>query len=149
MAAFKHILWPVDLTEDNAKLAPYVRYMVDTHGSFLDILFVVRDLSSYGGLYSPYIDLDQLYQHVTNAAAQKLDELLTGPLAGLDRVRTHVATGPVAQTIMDYAKSKKADLIIMGTHGRKGLEFAVFGSIARQVVKSSPVPVLTINPDAV
>jgi nucleotide-binding universal stress UspA family protein len=38
------------------------------------------------------------------------------------------------------------DLVIMGTHGYKGLEQAIFGSVARKVVKNSPVPVLTINP---
>lgn len=37
-------------------------------------------------------------------------------------------------------------MIILGTHGRKGLEKALFGSVADRVVKNSPVPVLTINP---
>ena len=41
---------------------------------------------------------------------------------------------------LSYAQEEKIDLIIMGTHGRKGLEKALFGSVAEKVVKNSPVP---------
>ena len=43
-------------------------------------------------------------------------------------------------------ESEAIDLVVMGTHGYKGLEHAIFGSVAEKVVKNSAVPVLTINP---
>ena len=43
-------------------------------------------------------------------------------------------------------QSEGVDLVIMGTHGRKGLERIIFGSVAERVVKNSPIPVLTVNP---
>jgi nucleotide-binding universal stress UspA family protein len=54
--------------------------------------------------------------------------------------------GDAAEEILKYVRSEGIDLIIMGTHGRKGLEKIVFGSVAERVVQKSPVPVLTINP---
>ena len=48
--------------------------------------------------------------------------------------------------IIETAKKEGVDLIIMGTHGRKGLERAIFGSVCDKVVRTAPCPVLTINP---
>jgi len=48
--------------------------------------------------------------------------------------------------IIDYAQTEKIDLIIMGTHGRKGLDRTFFGSVAENVVKNAPMPVMVINP---
>jgi nucleotide-binding universal stress UspA family protein len=54
--------------------------------------------------------------------------------------------GDAAEEVLNYVRSEGIDLVIMGTHGRKGLEKVVFGSVAERVVQKSPVPVLTINP---
>jgi nucleotide-binding universal stress UspA family protein len=54
--------------------------------------------------------------------------------------------GDPAEEILKYIAQEKVDLVIMGTHGRKGLDRVLFGSVANEVVKKSPVPVLTINP---
>ncbi len=54
--------------------------------------------------------------------------------------------GDPAEEILKYIAAQKVDLVIMGTHGRKGLDRILFGSVATQVVQKSPAPVLTINP---
>jgi len=54
--------------------------------------------------------------------------------------------GDVAEQIVEFAATNKGDLIVMGTHGYKGLEKIMFGSVADKVVRSAPCPVLTINP---
>ena len=48
--------------------------------------------------------------------------------------------------IINYVTSKGIDLVIMGTHGRKGLDKVIFGSVAERVVKTAPVPVMVVNP---
>jgi nucleotide-binding universal stress UspA family protein len=58
-----------------------------------------------------------------------------------------VVSGDPAEEIIKAAGEEKADLIVMGTHGRKGLEYSLFGSVATKVVRHASVPVLTINPD--
>ncbi len=61
-------------------------------------------------------------------------------------MRAEVVSGDPAEEIMRYAETEGVDLIVMGTHGRKGLERIIFGSVAEQVVKNAPVPVLVVNP---
>jgi nucleotide-binding universal stress UspA family protein len=57
-----------------------------------------------------------------------------------------VAQGAPADKIIETAKKEGVDLIIMATHGRKGIERAIFGSVCDKVVRTAPCPVLTINP---
>ena len=54
--------------------------------------------------------------------------------------------GDPAFEILKTIESEGIDLVIMGTHGRKGLEHAIFGSVAEHVLQESPVPMLVINP---
>lgn len=54
-------------------------------------------------------------------------------------------TGPVADPILRQAKKWRADLIVMGTHGRRGLKRLVLGSDAEQIVRTSTVPVLLVR----
>ena len=54
-------------------------------------------------------------------------------------------TGRPADSISDYARTEKFDLIVMGTHGRKGLSHALIGSVAEHVVRKAPCPVLTVR----
>ena len=58
-------------------------------------------------------------------------------------VLTTVMTGRPADSISDYARTEKFDLIVMGTHGRKGLSHTLIGSVAEHVVRKAPCPVLT------
>ena len=56
-----------------------------------------------------------------------------------------VATGPPAETIVRVAHERGADLIVMGTHGRTGLQHVLHGSVAAKVVRLAPCPVLTVR----
>jgi nucleotide-binding universal stress UspA family protein len=57
-----------------------------------------------------------------------------------------VAAGDASEEIINYIEDKHIDLVIMGTHGRKGMDKILFGSVAERVVKASPVPVMVVNP---
>ncbi|MDR7417875.1 MAG: universal stress protein [Armatimonadota bacterium] len=61
------------------------------------------------------------------------------------RARTVIREGNPRAVILDTAKRERADLIVMGTHGRTGLARLLFGSVAEHVVRHSPVPVLTVR----
>ena len=58
---------------------------------------------------------------------------------------TEVITGTVHKTIIEYAEGYDVDLIVMGTHGRRGLDRYLLGSVTEKVVRASTVPVLTIQ----
>jgi nucleotide-binding universal stress UspA family protein len=67
--------------------------------------------------------------------------------AGVDAV-TDIVEGPIADGVLDYAADHGIDLIVMGTHGRSGLDRYLLGSVTERVVRSSTVPVLTVRSDA-
>lgn len=64
--------------------------------------------------------------------------------AGVDVVR-EVRTGPPAHVIIAYAVEEDVDVIVMGTNGRTGYERYLMGSVAERVVRSAPMPVLTVD----
>jgi len=57
-----------------------------------------------------------------------------------------VVAGDPSEEILRYIQEEGIDLVVMGTHGRKGLDKVIFGSVAERVVKSAPVPVMVVNP---
>ena len=83
---------------------------------------------------------DQAQRHVEEWRADA-EKLTGGP-----RVTAEKAVGEPAAEILEAARDARADLIVMGTHGRTGLEHALMGSIAERVVRRAHCPVLTVRP---
>jgi nucleotide-binding universal stress UspA family protein len=79
-------------------------------------------------------------------AEKAMDRVCEEQLESCPNFQRRIVSGDPAQEILKMIVSEAIDLVIMGTHGRKGLEHIIFGSVAENVVKKSPVPVLTINP---
>jgi nucleotide-binding universal stress UspA family protein len=66
---------------------------------------------------------------------------------GIRRIETHVWYGPAAAAIVEAASAQKADLIVMGTHGRSGLGRLVLGSVAESVLRGTTIPILVVRAD--
>jgi nucleotide-binding universal stress UspA family protein len=88
--------------------------------------------------------MDTILQEAEKAARRELAELIAGVKAENVRIRSDVIHGRVYKAILQYAALQKADLIVMGTHGRTGLEYAFFGSVAERVIRGAPCPVLIV-----
>ena len=58
-----------------------------------------------------------------------------------------ILVGRPSEELVKLAEEKGADLIVMGTHGRAGFDRLLFGSVANEVVKAAPCPVMTIRPE--
>ncbi len=69
-------------------------------------------------------------------------------IVGAPRVATEKAVGEPAAEIVAYAKGAGIDLLVLGTHGRTGIEHALMGSVAERVVRRARCPVLTVRPAA-
>jgi len=65
------------------------------------------------------------------------------------KVVEHLATGAASSCIADLAETLAADLIVMGTHGRTGLQHVLLGSVAERTIRIAPCPVLTVKHEAV
>jgi len=87
------------------------------------------------------------------AVVREAEEYLAGVAArlrqtGVENVETSVWYGPPAEAIGDAAHFRKADLIVMSTHGRSGLGRLVLGSVAESVLRSTSTPILLLRPEA-
>lgn len=146
MESIKRILFPVDLSENPEQLVPNVITMVDTFNSDLHLLFVVRIFQYFTNIYVPHPSISVFENELVEGANKKMEEFKRDHFGKLEGVHSAVILGDPAETILRYIDENNVDMIIMGTHGRKGLDRVFFGSVAERVIKGSPVPVLVVNP---
>ena len=147
MDAFNRILVPVDFSAHSDLALRYATTLADRFGATVEVLHVVEDPFVSGawstGAIAP--NIPELLADLVKAARAKLDDMRTAALnKGLrltTTVLTTVVTGEPADSISDYARTEKFDLIVMGTHGRRGLSHALMGSVAERVVRKAPCPV--------
>jgi len=147
MLEIKRILFPIDFTENSSKILPYVLSVSEKYDAMIYLLHVVDDLSKWGGTsYIPHIPVNQYQEDALKGAEKALDRVCDEQLESCPNFQKRILSGDPIQKILKTIESEEIDLVIMGTHGRKGLEHVFFGSVAENVVKKSAVPVLTINP---
>ena len=82
---------------------------------------------------------------VEQTLAAQLDKLVAKAKAAGARAQGLLLEGTAADAIVRTARSKRADLIVMGTHGRSGLARLFMGSVAERVIGTAPCPVLTVR----
>jgi nucleotide-binding universal stress UspA family protein len=145
MKEIKKILVPIDFSDNSKKILKSARYVAEKFSAAISLIFVVQSFEDYSGFFVPHLPLDKLAGEMLAGAQKKMANFVEDNLEDIT-VQSLVVAGDVAEEILGYAEKEHMDLIIMGTHGYKGLERVLFGSIAEQVVKNSPCPILTINP---
>lgn len=147
----KHVVTPIDFSDNSKLIADSAAFLAGKFGASLNLVFVVQNFEDYSGFFVPQMHMPNLE-----------DELLTGAEArmatfvdeyredytqlGVEDIVAKVLMGDVGEQIVDYATEIQADMIVMGTHGYKGLEKIMFGSVADKVVRAADCPVTTINP---
>ncbi len=146
MANFEKILVPVDFSEVAPVLAKWVKDFAKKLNAKIYVLYVLEDLSAYEGIYVDIKTLTELEKTLYEGAQKSMDDFMKAHFSDYSDVEAVIEKGDVVETIIEVAKAKGVDLIVMGTHGRKGLDKILFGSVAEGVVKNSPIPVVTINP---
>ena len=139
------ILFPCDFTENCRKVLPYVTSMAEKYGSRVYLLYV-DELQEWGGHFIPHESLDVLRKESLSTAEKAMEKVCREDLQSCPSFQRKIVSGDPATEILKSTKSEGIDMVVMGTHGRKGLEHAIFGSVAENVVKKSPVPVLVVNP---
>ncbi|MFP4474847.1 MAG: universal stress protein [Desulfatibacillaceae bacterium] len=146
MQNFQRILFPVDLSDVSPKMVPFVKSISDKFGSEIHLLFVVRVLEHFTAMYVPDISIGKLESEMVQGAERKMEEFVEKHFTEGRVKKASVVMGDPAEEIVEYVNENAIDMVVMGTHGRKGIEKVFFGSVAEKVVKMSPAPVMTINP---
>ncbi|MCI5166489.1 MAG: universal stress protein [Candidatus Electrothrix sp. GM3_4] len=151
MQEIQTIITPVDFSDNAEMIAESAAYTAGKFGAVLHLVCVVQNFEDYSGFFVPPVNLPNLEEELLKSAQQRMDEFIADKKeqyleVGVAAVHSKVLTGDVSEEILQHAKDIACDLIVMGTHGYKGLERIMFGSVADKVVKNACCPVLTINP---
>jgi len=143
MIAFKHILVPTDFGEAASRALDFAIMLASKFESKLTLLHASWLPST------AYIAYGEGLPWPTDAyaleAEKELAKVASHARERFPRVGSSVVKGEPWEEILRAAKERGADLIVMGTHGRRGLSRVFLGSVAEKVVRLSPVPVLTIS----
>jgi nucleotide-binding universal stress UspA family protein len=140
---FNQIICPVDFSESSVRALAYAAALARWYDAHLTVLHVVPTFESMqvrGDILEPiHVVTPMPRERVLEEMSRSLN------LAALSPRASSVAdTGDPQVTIIDQAFSTKADLIVMGTHGRRGFKRLVLGSVTEAVLRDAPCPVLTV-----
>jgi universal stress protein A len=139
------VLVPVDFSAHSDRALRYAATLAGRVGASVELLHVVEDFT-YGAFSEVYVPhVPALIQEAINSAVERLTPLKAEVFPHGTDVETVVYVGRAALTIVEYASAGKFDLIVMGTHGRTGLSHLFMGSVAEQVLRTAPCPVLTVR----
>jgi nucleotide-binding universal stress UspA family protein len=142
MKIFENVLCPVDFSETSAKALQWAEYLARSHNSTVTVLHVnypefAGNTDPFGGAYDPDISIKQAEETMKNF----LSPLKMNP----ERI---VSGGNPADTIQTIAKKINATMVLMGTHGRKGITHKLLGSTTEEVIRRVAIPVFTLSPMA-
>jgi nucleotide-binding universal stress UspA family protein len=146
MKEFKNILFPVDLSKTSAKMVPYVLLMANRFQSKIHILFVLREIDHFTEMYVSKDTVRNFYTDTIKGCEKSLYEFQEKHFNQFSNASSKVAIGDISEEIAKYIKSEKIDLMILGTHGRKGMDKIFFGSIAERLLKTAMIPIFLVNP---
>lgn len=142
----KKILVPVDFSDNSKKVFEAAVNVAGKFGAELVCVFIVQSFEDYSGFFVPHMPIAQFQEEMQASAEKRMAEFMEDNVPTGLAASSRVIVGDVGEEIVGLAAQEKIDMIIMGTHGYKGLERVLFGSVAEQVVKTAPCPVLTVNP---
>lgn len=143
---FTHVLYPTDFSEASLKAWPYAAAVARRHQARLTVLHVVPTFEPASlpsaGIAAPHHIVPPTPDDVRHEMQRAIPDV---PLHGVE-VRYVPHAGDPVQVIADQAVSGSADLIVMGTHGRGGVERFLIGSVTEKVLRLAPCPVLAVPP---
>jgi len=146
MVEIKRILYPIDFSECSYQVLPYVLYVAEKYDAEIYLLYVVDDLRQFAGMHVPHTSISNFIEEALVESEKMLDKICDEHLQSCPNFQRRLVMGDPRVEILKMVKSEKIDLVIIGSHSRRGLERIIFGSVAEYVVKNAPVPVLTVKP---
>jgi len=142
---FRKILCPIDFSEHSLAALDVALKVTQQNDAKLYLLNVAPVPAGAAG-FQP-VPMDP-YPLLERERQEELAKLARERIPAAVRYETLVISGDPAERVLETARGLEADLIVMGTHGRRGLSHLVLGSVAERVVRESLVPVLTTHTTA-
>lgn len=139
---FEHLLVPIDFEPASEVAVELAVMLASSYEAKLDLCHAFF-IPPFAYESSPM----PCYGDILREAQRELDAKLASMLRRYPKTESVLVEGEPRQCIIDAGVERGADLIVMGTHGRRGLAHVFLGSVAERIVRSSPVPVLTTCAD--
>ncbi|WP_435075705.1 universal stress protein [Halorubrum sp. HHNYT27] len=145
MTLYDRILVPTDGSAEGERAVAHALDLAAVHDADVHAIHVV-DTASYAGMSMEvsWEGLGELLRSDAAGAVEAVEELAAGTAIDVD---TAVVEGSPSREIVRYAEAHDCDLVVMGTHGRGGIDRLLLGSVAETVVRAASVPVLTVQID--
>jgi nucleotide-binding universal stress UspA family protein len=145
----RHILVPLDDNPEHAKALPFCTALATACGATLHLAMVIPDLATLSGQEAVASKMlpgttSRLLDMSTQDAEKYFQELGNGLRSEGFQASTHVLRGDPAGVIVEAAERADIDLIVLGTHGKTGMDAFWAGSVAHRVCSQSRVPLLMI-----
>ena len=145
---YKKILVPLDGSHTSKRGLTEAIRLAKHHGATVRLIHVVDVFIVTPTLESGrYVDdIQKSFREDGGRLLKKAEALVLKHGLTVDSVMFEVVGGHAAGIIVEQAKKWGADIIVLGTHGRRGVRRLVMGSDAEEVVRTSPVPILLVRP---
>jgi len=140
----KRILFPTDFSETTVHTAAFAADLAEKYGAKIYILHIIYDITRDSGIYGSRMNLDSLYLEVRKGADEEMDRIASTFPDNLE-VQRVIRIGSPYSDILSFADEEAIDLIVIGSHGKKGLDRVLFGSTAQKVIRRAKCPVLTVR----
>lgn len=142
---FNTILFATDFSESSDYAFEYAFTLAKQFDSRLALIHVINEPVDLRGFYVPHISFEKLEEEIEEGAWKVMEKFCKTKLKDYEKHDCYVVPGIPYDEIIKKANEIGASLIVMGTHGRTGIDHVLFGSTAEKVVRKSPVPVMTIR----
>jgi nucleotide-binding universal stress UspA family protein len=144
MFVLRRVLVPVDFTETSDRALEYALELARKFEAKITVMHAYQ-IPVYGFPDATYITAAEVAGQISIAAQARLDAILEAQKTSGVEMTAILRDGVAWEEINRVADEVKADLIIIGTHGRRGLARALLGSVAENVIRTSTMPVLVIH----
>ena len=141
----KTILFPTDFSQGARAAMDYAISLSRDYEARLILLYVIQDISIAEWYIPSSISAADLVEDMQKSAEKEMERWGNEVAEKVSPVERLITRGVPFVEIIRTAKEKNVDLIVIGTHGRTGIDHMLFGSTAEKVVRKSPCPVLTVR----
>lgn len=145
MKEITKIVVPIDLEQHTQKVADFAIYMAKKMGAHISFIHVTEFYAT-GDMMLGSPSLETINQERVERAKEVMANLINDNKTKYENISGIVYKGEIVETIVKFAADEQAGLLIIGTHGAKGLEKILLGSVAERVLKRVHCPTLTMNP---
>lgn len=146
MKDFSTILFATDFSEISEYAFDYALTLAKRFESRLIVMHVINEPVDLRGFYVPHISFDSLEQEISSSAEKMMDEFCAQRLSDVPKYEIFVTSGIPYEEILRKVEEENVSLVVLGTHGRAGIDHLLFGSTAERVVRRARCAVMTVRP---